>query len=487
MIPMKSAILLLLLASLPLAAEHVVEAAPFEVKVKFDATFLPQNATVYELQPESWSDFQIKSLVAQGTQVKKDEVLVSFENDNYDLQVESLQAQRTQKKLALEQAKQDLAELEVQTPVNLSLTKMAADRETEDLAYFEKTGRALAEAGAKQELSRAERNLASSEEELKQLLKMYEEDQIVEDTEEIILKNSRESVAASKVNLTAVKENTTRILAVGLPRKLEDLTQGQVNAARALKSAETTMPRSLALKKEEVAGLEREMELLEKKVSDLTKDKAFFILKAPNDGVVYYGSIEDGRWSSENAAKVLNVGGKVPANMPFISLVPSGAPLVLEAFVTQAERLALAVGTKGTVTIKGIEEKEFPVVLTSFSQFPGLDGKYRVSLGAEAPETVVPGMTGSVTLITQRAEAALSVPRALVKKQDDGTYVVRVKLSDGKDEWRPVELGAVSDGKVEIKKGLEAGQVVLPIEDAKPVEKKEAKPTDKEKVESEKK
>ena len=486
---MKSAFLLFL-ATLPLAAEqaveHVVEAAPFEVKVSFEATFLPQKATVYELQPETWSNFQIKSVVPQGAQVKKDDLLIAFEDESFQLHNEGVQAQIIQKKLVLDQAKQDLAELSEQTPVKLALTKMTAEREAENLAYFEKTSRGLAEESAKQGLSRAERHLASAEEELKQLLKMYEEDQIVEETEEIILKNQRESVASAKVNLTATQESTARTLAVGLPRKLEDLTQAKEASGKTLKSAEIALPRAVKLKAEEVAGLEREMVLLEKNAADLAKDNALFTLKAPSDGIVFYGSLADGRWSSETAAKFMKVGGKIPANEPFISLVPSGAPLVLEAFVSQKERLALAVGMKGVVSIKGLEEKEFAVVLTSFGQFPELGGSFRVSMSAEVPATIVPGMKGGVNLIVHSAGAALSIPRNFLKKHPDGTHAVRVKLADGKDEWRVVELGAFSDGKVEITKGLEAGQVVLPIDDNKPAGKVEEKKVEEKKVEEKK-
>lgn len=469
-------ILCLFLLSSPLVAEQVVEPAPFEVEIPFSAKFLPENATVYELQPEAWSDFQIKSLAAQGSQVKKDDVLIEFESEKFQKHFESVQSQAVQKKLTLEQAREDLADLEVETPRLLARAKLSAERETENRLYFENTERALSEAAAKQSLARAERALGSAEEELKQLLKMYEEDNLVEETEEIILKNQRASVENARVNLTATQEKTARTLEVHLPRKQEDWERSQESLVLAYQSAQSTLPRKLALKKIEVADLEREVAALEKSVEDLSKDKALLILKAPSDGVVYYGAMADGKWLTDSAVKFMKIGGKVPAYEPFLSLVPKDAPLVLEAFVAQKTRLALAPGLKGTLTVSGLDEKVFPVTLKNFAQFSGVDGKYRVSLDSEVPNSIVPGMIAKVVLIAHQKGAALSIPRSFVKKQADGTHSVRVKLADGKDEWRPVELGAVSGDQVEITKGLEADQVVLPLEDAKSAEKIDEKP-----------
>jgi len=185
-------------------------------------------------------------------------------------------------------------------------------------------------------------------------------------------------------------------------------------------------------------------------------------MTAPADGTIFYGKIEDGKWSPANTAKFLYPSGKLPTKKTFMTFVPKGSPLELHTFLSQKDWLNLKVGIKGTATISGLDGQHFPLVLESITDYPTPDLKYHVKFSVTLPDNhrVVTGMKSKITLVSYRKEDALTVPENAVK-QAGNEYSVRVKLANGEDENRQVTIGKKSNGKIEILSGLSAGQVIL--------------------------
>jgi gamma-glutamylcysteine synthetase len=214
-----------LLAATAYSGELTLEMKPFFIAHSLDATALPDATSPIRLDAEAWSAFEIVSIAAHGSAVKKGDALVIFETEGIDRKLADTKQAIATAKLNLAQAELDLASLEKTVPEQLARLTRAAAVAAEELEHFNKTARKSAEESAGFDLKRREQILASYKEELKQLTKMYEADDATEETEEIILQNQLDAVEAAEFALRMEILNHKRALEVSLPRQLTALTQ----------------------------------------------------------------------------------------------------------------------------------------------------------------------------------------------------------------------------------------------------------------------
>ena len=90
----------------------------------------------------------------------------------------------------------------------------------EDLNFYRKTQLPHKKESAEAALESAKDSLSYVEEELKQLKKMYEADDLTEETEEIILKRAQASVERAKFTLKGAEIRKTRVFNLKYPEKL---------------------------------------------------------------------------------------------------------------------------------------------------------------------------------------------------------------------------------------------------------------------------
>ncbi len=460
---MKATLLItaLLAGQIP-ASEFTIKSEPLESTLTVDATFLPSESTVFRIDPKQWSKFVITDLVKHGASVSEGDALLTFEREDFDKHLaESIESAKS-RKIALTNAESELANLKITTPQTLEGLKLAHDRAKEALAHFTDTGRALMEEDAKEGLDRATRSVSYVEEELKQLLKMYEEDGITEETEEIILKRQRSSLKSAKFSLKKAVQSSAWTLEKTIPRQAVDLERTFDSARLAHESGTLTLPRALEEKALAVAKAKRDDAEADRKLAELEADGKFLTITAPADGVVYYGEIDETSWSVGNTAKFLFKSGSATADTPLMTLIPNGSALVLHALVSQSDRLQITTETKATAEVAGIENSAYPASVTNLDSAPNAGDQYHVGLSVELPEAspIVTGMKAKVKLTTYRNEGAISVPKAAVTTKDDKS-TVNLKMADGNTETHEVKIGRTADGKIEILEGLAVDQVIL--------------------------
>lgn len=452
-----------LIAAASHAGEITIEPRPFFVENSFSATALPAaDGILLRLDPQSWTDFKILELAAHGSQVAKDDLLIRFDPKVIDQKIDDARRALATGTLALAQAEQASKHLHETAPHKLDTLRRAAEIARDEHAYFTKTRRKAAEDSAAQSLKRTKQILANQSEELKQLTKMYEADDITEETEEIILVRQQDAVASAEFALRMQMLDHKRTLEVTLPREAKSLADSERDTAINLAKAETEIPRSLELNKLALAALTaanlREKEAL----AELEEDRKKFEFKAPGPGWFYHGAIENGRWAPAEVAKTLIVNGRPSVTAAFATFVPAAAKIDLVSFLDEATARALAPELTGTATLSGREDLEIPVKITTLAAAPGPDGSYRADLAATWPEGLTPvaGATAGIRFISYQQPAAIAIPSKSLQFGTGG-WTVEVKLADGKTERRPVKRGRVSKDETEILSGLEIGQVIL--------------------------
>ncbi len=452
-------------ASLTHAAETTelaLEKRPFVIRHSAQASAIPENFTLLQLEGNVWSEFQIKQIAEHGSRVSKGATLVAFDPMDIDHKLADIAVSVENKTLAIAQAELDLKHLEETTPHALKARQRAAEVAKEENDYFTQVRRKAEEENADQLLKREQMFLENQREELRQLQKMYEADDLTEETEEIILKRQQDRVQEAEFDLRMQQLKHVRSREVTLPREALDLADAQRDSAIMLAKFENDAPRAIAMKKLELQQLKtalvREIETLE----HLRKDRQQFEITAPDDGWFYHGAIANGSWSLGDAAKTLVVHGRPAVRSPFATFIPADAKLQLVASLGASAASQLAPGTSGFAWLAGREDAEFPVKLTTLSPAPDAQGNYKAEFSAEWPDklAVAPAANVNLQVISYEAPEAIVLPAKALQLGTSG-WSVEVKLADGKTERRPVKRGRLDDGQCEVLSGLEPGQVVI--------------------------
>lgn len=457
---------LALLAPPLLAGELTLEATPFRVVHRFDATVLPVEPAVIQLDPESWENFQIESLVAHGETVKPGDPLFVFKAEALERRIED---QRSAAELArLEAASKKLTfdKRKEEVELELAAIRRAKDEADEDLEYFTEVGRPAAEKQVRLANEREAFSLQAEREELKQLKQMYEEDDLTEQTEEIILDRQKFLVERAEAELEETRRRGKKTLESSLPRQLKGLEAAAKAAAIALAKAEDELPRSLAKAEAEWDQARRGSERASEELERLEKDAGLLTIEAPVGGVFHHGVFEDGGWKLGDLAKHLVVCGSVPRRRPLAAVVAADTGRELGARLPSEVARSLEPEQKFAVTLGGREGLALVGTLESLAATPGGDGKHLATIEIEWPEelpvaAVAAGTPAQCVALVHEQPEALVVPDAALHPQADGSWSVRVKLADGQFESRAVEPGLLSGKKREILSGLEAGQVVI--------------------------
>ena len=238
---------------------------------------------------------------------------------------------------------------------------------------------------------------------------MYSEDNKTEETEEIILIRTRNSVERAKFLLKSTKISATRRLDTQIPRELEESKRTAKSASIANAAAQKSLTRSLEIKRLEIAKAEKADAQKAEKLTKLKADRALMNITAPADGLVYYGSIKNGKWTPVSALKILKVGGKIPSNLPLMTFIPNNSTLSLSAFAAEAQLATLKKGTKGRATTALTPYSSFPVSVTKVGTHPEADSKYHVEISQDAAsaKNIVAGMKATIRIITDRKDNCL--------------------------------------------------------------------------------
>ena len=278
-------------------ATYKVKQAPFKIEVDLSGVFEADQTWPVVLRPDSYSSFTVVKAVPPGKRVQKGETLVWLDMKDIDQQLQDLEHTLQLNKLSQQLAKTDMELLKTTVPLDLesaARTKRIAD---EDLNYFLKINRAFEEESAEFSLKSSRQSLEYAEEELKQLEKMYNADDLTEETEEIVLKRARNDVERSKFYLKSSELRSKKALDQDIPREEQELTEAAQRAEIALAKSKATLPTQLEKQQIENAKLLLANKRAEEKLKELMKDREMMAVQSPAEGYVYYGRCTRGKWS----------------------------------------------------------------------------------------------------------------------------------------------------------------------------------------------
>lgn len=441
---------------------HEIKREPFRIEVKLSGTFEPVQAAPISVRPKAWTSLQVAKTVSHGTRVSKGDPILWFDTQKIDEQLRESENSLELGRIALELAQIAHESGKHSAELTREEAKRTKERAAEELEYYEKRGQPLAEKSADFSLQSSRHRLDYAMEELKQLEKMYKEDDLTEETEEIVLKRAKHDVDYAKYSLENSTDYHRRTMEVTIPQRLQQLKDAARKAEIELERFQASDPLDQRQKELTVHKLQREQQKLEQRMHKLRQDREAMVVRAPIDGVVYYGSIKRGRISDASTMESrLRPGGTISLNEVFMTVVATDA-LQLRADVPEKDLHRIRVGRRGKASLVAFPNQKLDARVTRVGQVPIRVGSFDATLVLEAdPQNVsiMPGMKCDLAIMAYHNRNAIVVPESAVFEEDGDSYVY-VHQGDKDPERRVVKTGERHDKKVEILEGVKVGEKI---------------------------
>ena len=223
-------------------------------------------------------------------------------------------------------------------------------------------------------------------------------------------------------------------------------------AQEELESAQQLVEKGVVARTEDLLAKEAQIRGLEGRVVEASIQVADCTLTAPFDGVIAQRFVEQDQ----------NVRAKEPVvrfqDATEVEIAVDVPETVMTTDIRRADILQIV------AEISGAPGMRFPVEIREIAQVADVAMQtFNVRVAMPAPEDVrvLPGMTAAVTVDYRRAGILgeqILVPISAVSNQPDGKQVVWLVGTDELAKSRPVKIGSVQGGEVEIVDGLAAGE-----------------------------
>ncbi len=437
---------------------HTVKVEKFEVTLDLSGIVGAVKSTRIALTPKSWVDLSVVKAVKHGTAVKKGDVILQLDTAKIKKAIKARKEALPLADITLKAAERALAVAEKTTPMDLERGRRSKMEAEESLAYYEDIELPMQIRSEKEAVKSARNRLLYAEEELNQLKKMYEDDDVTEETEEIILLRSQNSVDSYRFSLERAETRMKRTLDTVIPRDHENRKRNLQRQQISWRSGEQSLREGLEKKRLETETARRFHKKTLDDLSDLEKDLKLMTVRAPHDGIVYLGISQQGKWiTASTIERKLLPGGKLTPK-EIVMTVTSLDALQLHFAVPENQLRGLAKDQKGTATMKWNSDIKLDNAVKEIYYVPNAAGTYHAVLDLQRGKKdlpVHPGMNAAVKIKVYHNERALTVPKAAIKDEGEKSFVT---LKGGKK--REVKKGKSNKTSTEILSGLKAGDLV---------------------------
>src|SRR5438093_1353403 len=293
----------------------------FRAAYEAEGVFVPAQATEMGFWPQAYEgELRVAEARPHGSSVKQGEVVLRLEDDKLKDMVRSAE-------WALRIAERNAADVKERYAEYEEDTKPDVGRAEKDLALARKSLKGYLEVNRaleKEEYELGERSqkhaIEDQEDELAQLGKMYKEDELTKETEEIVLKRAKRNLEESRKRLDVHQRQHSYGEEFSEPVRRESLENLVKDKAKALKDLKRARQSGGALGKVDLEKAEHEVLASRKRLERLEQDLEHFSFRAPHDGIVIHGGFEE-----KLAVNPLRKSSVVPPNQTIVTVAKPGA------------------------------------------------------------------------------------------------------------------------------------------------------------------
>jgi HlyD family secretion protein len=438
-----------------------VKKGPFTAVLELDGTFVPRDALEVDYEPKVYGGkLEVKDAAHTGP-VTEGQALVVFDDEDLQDQIAKAERDLDIARVKLERQRDETQRRQDATEIALEQAKRRSDRAQQSLELFRTVDKPIRIAQAEQGLQSWEDSIHDQEEEYQQLQKMYQADDLVEETEEIVLRRSKRRLDRARESLGWARQRNQTFLQVTLPHEEADLELDARKQKQDLDAARVSADETLRQGKLELAKAEAAFADQEKALADLHADQKALTVRAPAAGFAVPGFFRDGKWQKVDETRhQLDSGGRLGARQPLFTIFkPGNMDVVVEVDEDDLLRVKPAMAAEVRPAID--DTKVLPARVASILPV-GNGGKLEVRLELEeSHERLMPGYAGKVRIVLSHEDQARTVPATAVKKEKEGGGAKVWVWKDGEAQARDVKVGDTSEGRTRILEGVEAGESVL--------------------------
>jgi len=430
---------------------------PFRAVHEADAVLVPAQSTEISFSPKAYQgELRVAEVAAHGSLVRQGDVVLRIEDEAArDLVRAAEWAARTAER-GLADARARQKEFDGDTERDLA-------RAEQELAFAEKTLKGYREVERpleKEEHEQRERSykhsIADQEDEIAQLGKMYKEDQLTEETEEIVLKRSKRNLEEMKKRLELFLKRHVFREEYSESQQREALENAVKDKRKVVRDLRRGRETAKVLSGIDVEKAEHEAAAALRRLERLKDDLDRLTLRAPHDGIVLHGTVEE-----RVAVTLLKRHAVVMPHAAILTIARPG-PLKARFSLKEKDRFRIEAGMAVTVLPEALADRRFAGSLEPVSGFPLPDNTWNAHVNfGHADERLQPLLKAKVIVTLVDTMDALTVPvGAVFRRGERAICYVKGKSPFG-IITRSVTAGP-DDGKhIVIREGLAEGDEVL--------------------------
>jgi hypothetical protein len=363
-----------------------------EKPIKVAGTFEAIRQIEVSADNDLLAELTIERALPFGTKVTKGQTLVWFETKKLDQKIETAETDLKLAALALEADEFDYQQFLRQQSLDKTKAKQTREIAQQEFDNYQKIDRERTIKQAKFSLESAEFFLESATEEFRQLEQMYQEDDLTEESEEIVLRRAKRAMKSAAFSLERTKIQTERTLKQSVPRsdasEQETLTRAIMAYEKSMQSIENERrKRDLELQRKKSKFKEQE-ESFEK----MTEERKKVVLKSEIDGLFLHGKLT----RSKLPAKPVELKKGVSASgKQVLGTVVDPAKLRIRVDLPEQQFHVVRPGISCKVVPKGMPSVTLDGVVKSVGAVPFTNGKFDciVNVRGKRLSDVMPTMT----------------------------------------------------------------------------------------------
>ena len=433
---------------------HVVSRGLFSCSLEVDGRFVPGTAEELAFRPDGYAGgCKILEVCEHGSTVLKGDLLLRFDTEAIEDQIENM-------RLEVRSAEQALLDAKARERIEGMDLQASLDRVDYDLATaskrlngYEQIKKGLDDESTRLTFLYREHSITDQEDNLDQLGKMYREDELTEETEEIVLKRNKRNLDRLKKSFELQKsqqkyseEFTEKVSHQGMIRDVDA-------KKRAQKKVRTMGDSTIVFAKIAVERAGIKLEKVKKSLEELISDREKMRFTSPADGLLLH-------CDSKLAGGELSKDGTAGMNKVLLTVADPGSLRVMFT-VAESDIFKVKKGLAVKVKPKAMPEHEMDAVLETVPVFPSMKTtKWECYAAVEGKHIdFLPGMTCSMEVFHKELENVIAVPEEAISVEA-GKKTCQV-ITDSVIEKRAVVVGESGGGRVVIKEGLEEGERIL--------------------------
>lgn len=457
---MKLQILTIILCSLSIWADEKT----FEVKE--DSIYLEKKYKSYvsssqiqkvKIDAKQWTVWKVEEAVEHGAEVKADSVLLKFDKQKYLDTVEKRQRDLRLQELNLNKQKLTAEQTEYYAKRELELAKLNSEIATKAELIYNTTGRKKFIENLENDVLDMEKNLKYQMSELDQLQKMYTQDSLKEESEEIVLQRQKDTIERAKRYVEARKKLRDDALALKLPLTDFNTAYNKEKAEKAIAKSKLEFDAKVLTEQNKLKDAENILKSSLEKLDKLNKEEKWFELKAEFDGTAHLAEFSAGKWVSKYKDG-LSEDSKITNGTTLITVIGKNLDEA-SVYIPEKDKIIIDEGYTAVISLNGrrylLEEKSRDMTVRNSQlkvtfKLPDFDKYF--------------GMPLNVQIFRKVTEKAVYIPLTSLryKKEDPAKAFVKIKVGEEKKDVYP-ELGETIGNKVLVLSELKAGDtVVLP-------------------------